>query len=67
VQAKPFAALLIAGTLAVQFLPERWTDRVAAYFARMPALAQGVVAGMGGAVINALGPDGVAAFIYFQF
>jgi hypothetical protein len=33
----------------------------------MPAWSWGVTAGVGIAMIDALGPDGVAPFIYFQF
>ncbi len=60
------AVSVIAGALAVQFAP-RAIDRLrrelghAAPVAQMAALALALTA------IDALGPDGVAPFIYFQF
>jgi alginate O-acetyltransferase complex protein AlgI len=66
-QAGPFVVGLIALGMALQFLPERWFDRLADAFARAPAWGLGAVAGMVVAAINALGPEGIAPFIYFRF
>ena len=66
-QATPFTVGLILIGLAGQFVSPRWLDRIAAAVAAMPVWSQGVLAGMVIAFIDALGPDGVAPFIYFQF
>ena len=59
--------LAIVGSLAVQHLPRGLGVRVQVAFSRAPALAQGVALACGLLVIEALGPVGVAPFIYFQF
>ncbi len=60
-------AVVITAMLASQFVPPRTIERVQAHFT---ALGPGLqVAALAGAltVIDVLGPDGVAPFIYFQF
>src|SRR5215472_15767004 len=66
-QAGPFVVALIALGLAGQFTPDALFDRVAHSFARVPSWGLGAMAGVVVALINALGPDGVAPFIYFRF
>jgi D-alanyl-lipoteichoic acid acyltransferase DltB (MBOAT superfamily) len=66
-QAGPFVVGLIALGMALQFLPERWFDRTAEMLGEMPAWGLGATAGIVVAAINALGPEGVAPFIYFRF
>jgi D-alanyl-lipoteichoic acid acyltransferase DltB (MBOAT superfamily) len=66
-QAGPFVAGLIALGMALQFLPEDWFDRLAEPFGRVPAWGLGAIAGVMVAAINALGPEGIAPFIYFRF
>jgi len=66
-QAGPFVIGLIALGMALQFLPERWFDHLADAFGRAPAWGLGAVAGVVVAIINALGPEGIAPFIYFRF
>jgi hypothetical protein len=66
-QAGPFMVALIAIGLAGQFTPDALFDRIAAAFERAPAWGLGAAAGIVVAVINALGPEGVAPFIYFRF
>ncbi|MGE0257344.1 MAG: MBOAT family protein [Alphaproteobacteria bacterium] len=66
-QAGPLMVALIALGLVGQFLPERVFERAAAALGRMPVWGLGATAGMVVAAINALGPDGVAPFIYFRF
>ena len=58
---------LIALGLVGQFLPERVFERTAETLGRMPVWGLGATAGIVVAVINALGPEGVAPFIYFRF
>jgi D-alanyl-lipoteichoic acid acyltransferase DltB (MBOAT superfamily) len=66
-QAGPFVVALIAIGLAGQFTPDALFDRVALAFARVPSWGLGAIAGIVVAMINALGPEGVAPFIYFRF
>src|SRR5215207_2452513 len=66
-QAGPLMVALIALGLAGQFIPDRPFDRAAAAFERMPVWGLGAAAGIVVAIINALGPEGVAPFIYFRF
>jgi D-alanyl-lipoteichoic acid acyltransferase DltB (MBOAT superfamily) len=66
-QAGPFVVGLIAIGLAGQFTPDALFDRVALAFARVPSWGLGAMAGIVVAMINALGPEGVAPFIYFRF
>ena len=66
-QAGPFAVALIALGMAGQFTPDALFERTAAAFGRLPVWGIGVTAGIVVAAINALGPEGVAPFIYFRF
>jgi D-alanyl-lipoteichoic acid acyltransferase DltB (MBOAT superfamily) len=67
VQLGPLTLMLLAGGLAAQFLPPDLADRGADAVGRWPVWAQGLGAGVAVALVDALGPDGVAPFIYFQF
>jgi alginate O-acetyltransferase complex protein AlgI len=66
-QAGPFVVALIALGLAGQFTPDALFDRAALAFGRVPSWGLGAMAGIVVALINALGPEGVAPFIYFRF
>jgi D-alanyl-lipoteichoic acid acyltransferase DltB (MBOAT superfamily) len=66
-QAGPMMVALIAIGMAGQFTPNAWFDRLATSFERVPVWGMGAAAGIVVAAINALGPDGVAPFIYFRF
>ena len=66
-QAGPLMVALIAIGLAGQFTPHALFERIAAAFGRMPVWGLGAAAGIVVAAINALGPEGVAPFIYFRF
>jgi D-alanyl-lipoteichoic acid acyltransferase DltB (MBOAT superfamily) len=66
-QAGPFMVALIVLGLAGQFTPDSLFQRVAVTLARLPNWGLGVTAGLAVAAINALGPEGVAPFIYFRF
>jgi D-alanyl-lipoteichoic acid acyltransferase DltB (MBOAT superfamily) len=63
----PLLLLTIGAMLASQFVPEDMMRRVQATYSRMPVVAQGLTLAGCFFVINALGPVGVAPFIYFQF
>ena len=66
-QAEPFTVALIVIGLAGQFIPATLFENSANALGRLPSWGQGVLAGLVVAAINALGPEGVAPFIYFQF
>ena len=66
-QAGPFVVALIVIGIAGQFTPDALFDRAALAFAGVPSWGLGAMAGLVVALINALGPEGVAPFIYFRF
>jgi alginate O-acetyltransferase complex protein AlgI len=66
-QAGPAMVTLIALGMAGQFAPPALFERTAAALARLPVWGLGATAGIVVAAINALGPEGVAPFIYFRF
>ncbi len=57
----------IAVGIGSQYLPSRFPLRVMAWFSRLPVPAQAVVLALALLVTHAMGPEGVAPFIYFQF
>jgi D-alanyl-lipoteichoic acid acyltransferase DltB (MBOAT superfamily) len=59
--------LTIVASLAVQFVPRDAGRRALAGFSRLAPAAQAACLAMGLLVIDVLGPQGVAPFIYFQF
>lgn len=62
-----FVVALIAAGIASQFLPNDRFGRAEALVVRWPAWAQGAALGAAIVIIDAIGPKGVAPFIYFQF
>ena len=63
----PFLLLLTAGAVAVQFSPGNLMERLAVKLRDLPALALGLMLGAGLLLIEFIGPQGVAPFIYYQF
>ena len=63
----PFITVLVFGTLASQFFPAIWVEKTGHYLSRLKAGVLGLVLGAGLLFIEAVSPDGVAPFIYFQF
>jgi D-alanyl-lipoteichoic acid acyltransferase DltB (MBOAT superfamily) len=59
--------LVIAAAVGVQLLPPGLGQRFEGSFARLPLPVQGVALGVFLALVVALGPEGVAPFIYFRF
>jgi hypothetical protein len=59
-------ALTLVG-LVGQFTSGALFERAAVLFGRMPSWGIGATTGIVVAAINALGPEGVAPFIYFRF
>ncbi|HEY3627080.1 MAG TPA: MBOAT family O-acyltransferase [Terracidiphilus sp.] len=62
----PVCLVLFLG-LAGQYLPQRWRNGFEVQLGRWPALARGAALAVALALIEFLGPSGVAPFIYFQF
>jgi D-alanyl-lipoteichoic acid acyltransferase DltB (MBOAT superfamily) len=57
----------IAVGIGSQYLPRRLPLSLMARFSRLPVPAQAVVLSLALLVTHAMGPEGVAPFIYFQF
>ena len=57
----------VAVGMGIQFLPSNWWQSFQTRVSQLPYAAQGVGLGFTLMFINALGPSGVAPFIYFQF
>jgi D-alanyl-lipoteichoic acid acyltransferase DltB (MBOAT superfamily) len=57
----------IAVGIGSQYLPTRFPLGLMAWFSRLPVPAQATVLGIALLVTHAMGPEGVAPFIYFQF
>jgi D-alanyl-lipoteichoic acid acyltransferase DltB (MBOAT superfamily) len=66
-QAQPAMVGLILIGLAGQFLPPGSFERVGHVVQQVPYWGLGAAAGLIVAAINALGPEGIAPFIYFRF
>jgi alginate O-acetyltransferase complex protein AlgI len=66
-QAQPAMVALIAIGLTGQFLPPGSFERIGFVLQRIPYWSLGAVTGAALAAINALGPEGIAPFIYFRF
>jgi len=63
----PWLASLIALGLAVQFTPPDLLERLDRIYQRIPVVIVGLLAGLVLLVVEAIGGDETAAFIYFQF
>jgi hypothetical protein len=63
----PIVVLVVAAALAAQYIPAGAVARAQVVFSRWGAVAQAAALGTALLVIDALGPAGVAPFIYFQF
>lgn len=59
--------LVLAAVLVVQLLPRRLTDDARALYVRAPTVLQPVALAGALVVVDALGPQGVAPFIYYRF
>jgi len=66
-QVGPMMLALIALGMAGQYTPSDLFERIASGLGRLPVWSMGAAAGLVAAAINALGPEGVAPFIYFRF
>ena len=66
-QIAPFTLGFVVLGLVLNAVPRQMAGRLAGYAGSWPNWTWALVAGAGIAMIDALGPDGVAPFIYFQF
>jgi D-alanyl-lipoteichoic acid acyltransferase DltB (MBOAT superfamily) len=66
-QATPFTVSLLVLGLTLHAVPRDLPGRLASFGAGVPAWGWGLVAGVVVVAIDAVGPEGVAPFIYFQF
>jgi D-alanyl-lipoteichoic acid acyltransferase DltB (MBOAT superfamily) len=57
----------IAVGIGSQYLPSRFPQQVMAWFSRLPVPAQAAVLSLALLLTHAMGPEGVAPFIYFKF
>lgn len=64
---KPMLIFVIVAMIASQFVPTHSVDKAQVVFSRAAPAVQGIALALGFLVIDALGPVGVAPFIYFQF
>lgn len=63
----PGVLLAILAGVGLQYVPDKFVARAEAGFSSMHPLTQGATLAISLLVIGALGPEGVAAFIYYQF
>jgi hypothetical protein len=63
----PLVVLTILGSLALQFVPAGFWSQFQGGFRRLAPAPQAFVLAIGLVLVDALGPEGVAPFIYFQF
>jgi D-alanyl-lipoteichoic acid acyltransferase DltB (MBOAT superfamily) len=63
----PFLGSLIAFGLVIQFTPGDMLERLDQYYHRIPTWAVGVLAGIALLLMEIVGGDSSAPFIYFQF
>jgi hypothetical protein len=63
----PLLVLIVAGTIASQFVPDLTVSRLQALFSRQAAAVQVGILGFALLAITTYGPVGVAPFIYYRF
>ena len=63
----PFMLTLIVGGMAMHWLPPRAIEGVAERLKPAPSLTVAILIGVAIMMVEAVRPDGVAPFIYFQF
>ena len=63
----PMVIIVVVLSILSQFVPERIPQQITVAFSKAPPILQVLAGAVGLALINVLGPEGVAPFIYFQF
>lgn len=64
---KPMLVFVVVVMVVAQFVPAAVVDRGQVLFSKTSPVVQGVCLAVAFLIIDALGPTGVAPFIYFQF
>lgn len=64
---QPFFVVMVAASLAAHFLPNDLVTRTSKLLEPVGPLGLGLLLGAGVLLIEAVAPEGVAPFIYFQF
>jgi alginate O-acetyltransferase complex protein AlgI len=59
--------IVVVGSVASQFVPPRIPERAEVWFGRLAPIVQLAALAVGLVLVDALGPEGIAPFIYFQF
>jgi len=63
----PTLVAVVLLSVASHFVPEEAMKKVSVAFSRVPPILQVVAGAAGLVIVQVLGPEGVAPFIYFQF
>lgn len=63
----PVVLLLVLVGVGVQYVPRRLGTALETFVARQAPFAVGIAGAVGFLLIDAMGPEGIAPFIYFQF
>ena len=63
----PLVVVVVVLSILSQFVPERIPQQITVAFSKAPPILQVLAGAIGLALINVLGPEGIAPFIYFQF
>lgn len=63
----PFLCVLVFGTLSFQFLPGDWVEKISQRVSKLGSVGLGLFLFVGLILVEAVSPEGVAPFIYFQF
>jgi alginate O-acetyltransferase complex protein AlgI len=63
----PSVVVAIAVGIGVQYVPKAWAADALVRFSRLGWLVQGAALGVALMFVDAMGPQGVAPFIYFRF
>jgi len=59
--------VVVIGSVASQFVPTRIPEKAEVWFGRLAPVVQMAALAVGLVLVDALGPEGIAPFIYFQF
>jgi alginate O-acetyltransferase complex protein AlgI len=63
----PVLIAVVGLSMASQFVPSRIPERITVLFSRTAPIVQVLCGAAGLTLINVMGPEGIAPFIYFQF
>lgn len=67
INATPFNLLILSLALGLNFVPLRWGDVIQEKFDALSPVFQGLALGFFVILLDAIGPEGIAPFIYFSF